>query len=412
MSRKICDGLWQLNHESWALRAQRIGADGRKLNRKRTLRGVTRQEALAALEELRRQLDRLCEEPAPVILSTSRQTLGRFATSWLAGLVDRGELAGSTLKRYATALDMLSANLTGKPLADIMPADVELWMIATIKAGTAKSTANSRLRVLRACLSGALRDGLVPRNAAQQVRALREDVNLVETNSLTPEELRRLLPEIEKQHFVTGAMCFVMALTGLRLGEATALRWEDYDEKQGILLIRRSVSDGQVRELTKTRRARIVGVPDTLAGKLREYRSRLVSEQHCGLHSGLMFPGRRAGGRPLSSGHVSDVLKKASEAAKLRKRFTSHGFRRSLTDLLRRAHVDPVIAAGLTGHETERMRRHYSTVRADEAREAGERVALLVQPVAESALESRRGVPCGDDEKGRLRAEPQPTVNA
>jgi len=71
-------------------------------------------------------------------------------------------------------------------------------------------------------------------------------------------------------------------------------------------------------------------------------------------------------------------------AAGIKKRFTSHGFRRSLTDLLRQAHVDPVVAAGLTGHETDRMRKHYSTVRAQEAKDAGERVALLVQPSAES----------------------------
>ena len=78
----------------------------------------------------------------------------------------------------------------------------------------------------------------------------------------------------------------------------------------------------------------------------------------------------------------------AREEAGITRRFTSHGFRRTLTDLLRNAQVDPVIAAGLTGHETERMRRHYSTVRSSEAVEAGERVARLLQPRAESIEES------------------------
>jgi hypothetical protein len=85
---------------------------------------------------------------------------------------------------------------------------------------------------------------------------------------------------------------------------------------------------------------------------------------------------------------VTEPQHEACEEARITRRFTSHGFRRTLTDLLRNARVDPVIAAGLTGHETERMRRHYSTVRSSEAVEAGERVARLLQPRAESIEES------------------------
>lgn len=404
--RKICDGLWQLNKNEWAMRAQRICPHtGKKLNRKRMLHGVTQAQALEVLSELHRELDSVCQglQPAPPPV-TSQETLGRFAQSWLAKLVDRDELASSTQKRYATALDKLSPNLRARLLSELAPNDVEQWMTASLGVGTARSTVNARLRVLRTCLSSAVRDGRLVRNPAQQVRALREDVNLVETNSLTPDELAKLLPEIEKQDFIVGAMSWVMALTGIRLGEATALRWEEYDEPQGIIIVRRSVSDREFRALTKTRRARIVGVPASLASKLRGYQAELVRKQHVGLQSGLMFPGRRKEPRPISAGHVSDVLRAACEAAGIEKRFTSHGFRRSLTDLLRQAHVDPVVAAGLTGHETERMRKHYSTVRANEARDAGERVAVLVQPCAESRQESRAGVPSPLDEKGQLRA--------
>ena len=99
-----------------------------------------------------------------------------------------------------------------------------------------------------------------------------------------------------------------------------------------------------------------------------------------------MFPSLR--GTPLSSGRISEELRAACKSAGITSRFTSHGFRRSLTDLLRSAQVDPVVAAGLTGHETERMRKHYSTVRAAEAVDAGERVARLVQPSLQSTVQS------------------------
>ena len=91
---------------------------------------------------------------------------------------------------------------------------------------------------------------------------------------------------------------------------------------------------------------------------------------------------RRARGESAATGAEREALMQIAAC------FTSHGFRRTLTDLLRNAQVDPVIVAGLAGHETERMRRHYSTVRSCEAVEAGERVVRLLQPQTESVEES------------------------
>ena len=67
--------------------------------------------------------------------------------------------------------------------------------------------------------------------------------------------------------------------------------------------------------------------------------------------------------------------------AKIAKRVTIHGLRRTATDLLRRAAVDPVAAKAIIGHTTDRMREHYSTVGADEARGIGERIISLVPAV-------------------------------
>ena len=80
----------------------------------------------------------------------------------------------------------------------------------------------------------------------------------------------------------------------------------------------------------------------------------------------------------LTHNRISEALSVARRQASITARFTSHGFRRSLKDLLRLAEVDPVIAAQITGHETERMRRHYSTIRASEATGAADRTAALL----------------------------------
>jgi integrase len=71
------------------------------------------------------------------------------------------------------------------------------------------------------------------------------------------------------------------------------------------------------------------------------------------------------------------VLKQAG----ITKHVTIHGLRRTATDLLRRAAVDPVAAKAIIGHTTDRMREHYSTVGADEARGIGARLVSLLAAV-------------------------------
>ncbi|HMI91257.1 MAG TPA: tyrosine-type recombinase/integrase [Polyangiales bacterium] len=403
MGRQICPGLWQLKSATFLVRVQKVDPrTGRKLNRARKLKGVTRTQALQTMEDLRRELERGFEEQRPIAI-TNQTTLGSYAASWLTTKLERGDLAPSTANRYATALDHLSPWLKQMPLSEIAPRDVEQWMVAARKQGFAPGTVNSWLRVVRAVFSDALRDRLVAANAAQQVRPLIAELDLEETNSLSTDELRRVLTAFKSQNHVIHAAAWTQAITGLRWGEVSALKWEDHDEDSRVLLIRRAVCDRKLRPLTKTRKARIVGVPEALAEVLSSHRERLVAAEHPGLASGLMFPSMK--GTPLANSRIWDALQEACQEAGIKRRFTSHGFRRTLTDMLRNARVDPVVAAGLTGHETERMRRHYSTVRSSEAVEAGERVVRLLQPQSESIEESTQESESAGRKKGSSRAE-------
>ena len=56
----------------------------------------------------------------------------------------------------------------------------------------------------------------------------------------------------------------------------------------------------------------------------------------------------------------------------LERGFSSHGFRRTANDLLRRVAPGQVVRA-ITGHVTEEMTEHYSHVDMGERREASER---------------------------------------
>lgn len=68
------------------------------------------------------------------------------------------------------------------------------------------------------------------------------------------------------------------------------------------------------------------------------------------------------------------------EAAGTSRRFTVHGLRYTFTDLVRwaDADADAVVRRALTGHVTEEMQRHSSTVGLDEKRAAVAGVYRLV----------------------------------
>ena len=59
------------------------------------------------------------------------------------------------------------------------------------------------------------------------------------------------------------------------------------------------------------------------------------------------------------------------------KAFTQRGLRRTFNDLARAARVESIITRSISGHLTERMQHHYSTINASEQREAIARVVSL-----------------------------------
>ena len=151
----------------------------------------------------------------------------------------------------------------------------------------------------------------------------------------------------------------------MRVGEATALRWEDINEQHMEIRICRAQWRGNVGT-TKTGHSRTVPLTTELAAELKTHRQRLVREQAIGLASGWMFPSSRTGGL-MSRTALAKPLLAALEAAGIDRRFTIHGFRRTFNNLLRRATTGEVVRS-MTGHVTERMTEHYSHVDGDEKR--------------------------------------------
>jgi integrase len=364
-------GIKKLGPSQWQIRVHRTDQKtGRQVDVKRKISG-TRKEAEAALEEL------LAEYRAGG--PKNRVRLAVFARSWLDARVET--LKPSVSHRYATALDHHVLKALGEFFVDaIAPSDVQRYVTDRLNEGAAANTVNNELRVLRTIARDAVAAGASPRNWTERVRAAPVTGYTEERpNMLTAPQLAALLGAIPRQW---SAIVYLLATTGLRWGEASALAWGDIALDQepvqwppdrrpwdvvGKIRVRRSNWRGMAVAPKTTRSHRTVPL-------LREVADLLGAP---GAPGAWLFP---AASGELHKGYpLRDVLDRAAIAAgfahRLPKgqvggmRITPHGLRRTWNNLARQR-ADRQIVQSITGHTTDAMTDAYSMV------SAGEKAAL------------------------------------
>jgi integrase len=175
-----------------------------------------------------------------------------------------------------------------------------------------------------------------------------------------------------------------LALTGLRFCHASALRWEDIDEERAVIRVERTQYHRRVGPLSKKKRApKKYPLHPVLSSILREHRQRMLTEQAPGVESGWCFPSKAGTLREPSS--LKRTWEKCLVVAGITDKLTVHGLRWTFNDLSRRAGVDAVVTRSLTGHVTEQMQEHYSSVGLDEQRAA---VAGVIRLVTGSGMDA------------------------
>jgi integrase len=261
-------------------------------------------------------------------------------------------------------------------------ADVIKWreeLAELVACGTITPyTANTRLKALKTIVSAWVRDHEAGYDPARGVDLFDASSHRTYTreqpNALREEEVLRFLLGIYQlypQHFALAAL-------GIATGWHTcSLRRQgptpDLLLERGVLLNRRSATIGQqVNERTKTGLDQDIELPPEMLDLLRWHIDRLSPGPM--QESELLFPGRT--GKIISRSTLGRALASAALAVGLGKRFTPHGMRRTNKDLLRRAGVSQVVSMALSGHLTERMHEHYSTVSGEEMRQS---IAKVVQ---------------------------------
>jgi integrase len=164
--------------------------------------------------------------------SGSLPTLDEWAERYLA---TRTGLEASTLEDYRSYMRIsISPALGHLPLDAITPTRIATWVNDLAGHYAGKTIAN-RHGFLYACLQSALEEGLILRNPCGRVRLPRTEA--VEKVFLTIAEYQQLLPFVPERHQL---LIEVIAQTGMRWGEVSALRWSDFDLGTGLVRVSRA----------------------------------------------------------------------------------------------------------------------------------------------------------------------------
>jgi len=386
-------GVFRLDQAKYWIRAKVVDPrTGKNKEIDRILEGVTAHEAAQKRDQL------INETKNPPEL-TKKVRVGEFAQSWMKSKTLK--LDSSTARTYADVLEKHVLPALGDLYYDALtPQDVQRWIDDALKRGwTSEKRGSMRIsktarraytrdtvagwfRVFRTMTRDAMATLGLPRDPTLRIVLPEKSMDDEESNALTPDELFAFLDAMKTSYPQHHALVALLAYTGLRFCHASALHWEDWDETAGVLRITRKNVRGKLGSVTRKKRApKEYPVLPELAEILSAHRARLEAaavENPDLTKKGYMFPS--SVGTLRTPNTLDRAWQSCLAKAKITKRFTVHGLRYTFTDLVRLANVDAVVRRALTGHVTEEMQRHYSTVGLDEKRAAIKGVLRLVPP--------------------------------
>ena len=208
-----------------------------------------------------------------------------------------------------------------------------------LASGLSRNTVRIMHATLRAMLRAAVDDGVMPINPAEK---LGRQLHLVQPKAVRQEEIKAMTREQRQRFLVTAAretpryypLFFMLAGTGLRLGEALALQWEDLDGLAREIRVMRSLSRGQMGT-PKAGHGRTVDPSQVLAetlGQLEQVRAREALLMDWPVVPPWLFCTRA--GTPMDESKVRRAMRQVLQQAKLPLHFSPHCLRHTYASLM------------------------------------------------------------------------------
>ncbi|TFW56263.1 site-specific integrase [Bradyrhizobium sp. MOS001] len=270
MKRSHGEGSIQKRGESsWRLRYY-VGDIRHSL----TFRG-TRKEAADKLRGL------LTDAGKGMHVAPDKKTLSQWAADWIA--LKTAERQHKTVARYEDLLKKhVLPKLGERPLQQIKP--IEIQKLYAELTALAPRTRNHVATVLKACLQAAVDIGKLlqvsPAAAIKKPSAGDSDIG----QALEQEKITALVEGFRGSTLFD--FTFLMAFTGMRRGEALALRWSNLNPTAKTLRIERALEYTkkyglQFKDPKSERGKRTIVLDDTLVALLLKMRALLEDSRWC-----------------------------------------------------------------------------------------------------------------------------------
>jgi integrase len=314
-------------------------------------------------------------------------TLGDYLEArWLPAL-GAEELAESTVEVYREHVGRIVPQIGTLPLQKLNRNDVAVMaahLAATIRPKTGKplspATRRSLLGVLQHALDDAVSAGLLRSNPAAGVKKPR--VRRPEMHTWTAAELATFLRATREDRM--SPLWHLLALTGIRRGEALGLQWAHVDLEHGRLALQRQrkiVRYNVVETQLKTDKPRAVSLDaDTVAVLRRQSQQQLddaAEWKAAWVGGGHVFT--REDGAPWHPDRVRVLFQQAVKAVDDVSGIRMHDLRHTWATLALRAGVHPKVVQERLGHANIRITLDtYSHVLPDMQESAAELVASVV----------------------------------
>jgi integrase len=288
-------------------------------------RAECRQKLLALLERHQRGQ----------LTPPQRLTLQDFAERWLGGC--RGRLRPKTLQSYQDAMRALLPLLGKVRLDRLSPWHVHEALERLRRDGRGTRFLQLAYGALSACLGEAVRLGLLGANPVTQVPRPRHERQ--EGGDWSLQDMKNFLRTCMEDTRPLAILLGFLLLTGLRPGEALALRWEDVDLKGASLVVKRNVvwagSTWHIGKPKTKAGERVVALPASAVALLRRLPRNSVH----------LFWAEK----PPSSKQVSNVMRELCQRARVPQK-PARFLRRAHAALLAASGVDPKSLQKRMGH--------------------------------------------------------------
>jgi integrase len=228
-----------------------IGPDGRIIR-------IRRSEILGTVAEIptRRQAEQVLAERlrkinSPDYRPASSLTFGEYVERyWLPQVLPT--LKHSTKKYYQYQLRVhLFPAFWNTQLRLITRDAAQDFFDRKLRSGLSWSTVKGMRTLFGGVMAAAEADDLIPTNPVRRTRFPRRGLRK-ERAAIAPDKIRELLAALPEP---SGSLARLLVCTGLRIGEALALRWVDVDLERHVLRVTRNVYDGHFDE-PKSQRSR------------------------------------------------------------------------------------------------------------------------------------------------------------